>query len=186
MIRNTPDSYGWLAIVLHWSVAIVVVGLFGLGLWMMDLDYTSQWYQKAPHWHKSIGVILVAVMLLRLIWRSVNPSPKSLENHKRWEVVSAKVVHGAFYVLIFLMLPTGYFITTAKGNSLHVFDWFSIPAIVDDAEKLPDIAGEIHEYIAFTIIGLASIHALGALKHHFFDKDNTLKRMLGLTRRTSV
>lgn len=76
------------------------------------------------------------------------------------------------------MFITGYLIVTAGGRGLDVFDWFVIPSVLEQ-DGLEDIAGEVHEIIAFIIIGLAAFHALGALKHHFIDKDETLRRMLG-------
>ncbi len=181
-IRNTSDAYGWLSIALHWITAAGVIALFSLGLWMEDLDYDNPWYRTSPHIHKSVGVLLVTLVLFRLVWRGYSRAPLSVDGHRSWEKRMAKVVHVVLYGLLLLMLPTGYLITTAKGQSLDVFNWFSIPALVQGIPNLEDFAGEIHEMIAFTIIGLAGFHAVGALKHHFIDRDNTLKRMLGMTK----
>ena len=82
------------------------------------------------------------------------------------------------YGILFLMLPTGYLITTAKGQGLDVFNWISIPSLLNNIDNLENIAGDIHEILAFTLISIAGVHALAALKHHFIDKDSTLKRML--------
>jgi len=181
-IRNTENYYGWLTIILHWLMAIGIFSLFGLGLWMEDLDYTHPWYKVAPHWHKSIGVLLVCLLCFRFVWRVMNTRPKPLEHHKKWERILASIVHCSFYLLILLMLPSGYLITTAKGQGLDVFNWFTIPSTLRGIDNLEDVAGEIHELFAFIIIGVASIHAAGGLKHHFIDRDLTLKRMLGLKR----
>ena len=70
MLKNSQTHYGIVSIVLHWLVAITVFGLFAVGFWMVDLSYYSQWYRTAPHWHKSIGILLALVMLLRLLWRA--------------------------------------------------------------------------------------------------------------------
>lgn len=179
-IRNTTQHYGWISIAMHWLMAVAVVALFAVGLWMEDLDYTHPWYKILPHWHKSVGVLLVCLLVARFIWRLSNPTPRAPQHHKRWEKIVAPIVHYCFYVLILLMFPSGYLITTAKGQGLDVFNWFTIPSFVQGIDNLEDLAGEIHELIAFTIIGLAVIHAAGALKHHFIDKDATLKRMLGI------
>ncbi|MFL0809544.1 MAG: cytochrome b [Agarilytica sp.] len=179
-IGNTEAKWGVVSIGFHWLTAMAVVCLFAVGLWMERLDYTHPLYKTVPHLHKSFGVLLIAVVLFRLIWRFKQGVPHPLENHQRWEKLMAKTIHIAFYVLILLMFPTGYLITTAKGQGLEVFSLFSIPSVISGIENLEDIAGEIHEMIAFTIISLAGFHMLGAIKHHFIDKDNTLKRMLGL------
>ncbi len=178
---NSSSRYGAVAMTFHWVTAVVVVGLFSVGLWMEDMDYGNPWYKTAPHWHKSVGVLLVTFMLARLLWRLKSPPPPPLNTHTSWEKRAAKIAHALLYVLIFLMLPTGYLITTAQGQGLDVFNWFTIPAVITSVSNLEDYAGEVHEIIAFSIIGIAIIHMLGALKHHFIDKDRTLKRMLGVS-----
>jgi cytochrome b561 len=74
---------------------------------------------------------------------------------------------------------SGYLISTADGRGLEVFDWFSVPATLSGLDRQEDIAGEVHLYLAWTVIVLAALHALAALKHHFIDRDPTLMRMLG-------
>ena len=74
-LRNSPSRYGVVSIVLHWGVALAVFGLFGLGLWMVGLDYYSPWRKAGPDLHKSIGLVLLAVMLLRVVWRFISPPP---------------------------------------------------------------------------------------------------------------
>lgn len=178
-LKNTKSSYGLVAVVLHWVIAIGVFGLFGLGLWMVDLTYYDSWYKAAPDLHRSIGVIVVALMVLRLAWRLLNPPPNALKTHSFWERRAAHLVHAFLYLLVISMFFTGYFITTAKGQALYIFDYLSIPAFITHIEGLEDIAGDIHEWVAYTIIAMVFIHVAGALKHHFIDKDSTLSRMLG-------
>jgi len=183
VLKNTSQTYGWLARLFHWITAFVIFGLFILGLWMVDLTYYSDWYKTAPDIHRSIGILLAIFIIARLVWRFMNVQPKHLSTHKDWEIKSGHVVHWALYLGMFLMFVTGYLISTAKGQPVDVFNWFSLPAIVtsDDLEikNLEDKVGEIHEILAYILIGLASLHALAALKHHFIDKDSTLLRMLG-------
>lgn len=178
-IKNTQQSYGLVSIVLHWLSAITIIGLFALGLWMDDLDYYHTWYKKAPDLHRSIGVLLVLVFVFRLVWRVSQTRPAPMASHKPWEVSLAHVVHWIFYGFLLLMFCSGYLITTAKGQPLYIFDWFSIPASITDIDNLEDWAGEVHELLAFTLIGLAVLHGAAALKHHFIDRDGTLLRMLG-------
>ncbi len=178
-IRNSKDTYGLVAIGLHWLVALTVIGQFGLGLWMRGLGYYDTWYRLGPWWHKGIGVMLIAVVVIRLVWRFTNPRPAQLENHKPYERLAASLAHGALYLLLFAIAISGYLISTADGRGLEVFDWFEIPAIISGIHKQEDIAGAVHFYLAWSVIVLAAIHALGALKHHFIDRDRTLRRMLG-------
>lgn len=178
MFKNQPDHYGIVQITLHWLIAFAVFGLFGLGIWMVELDYYSAWYRTAPDIHRSIGVIVVSLMVFRLIWRLFNPSVKSLTSHKNWEVKLAKVTHGLMYLLIVILGVSGYMITTAAGQPLIVFDWFAIPAVNFGIEYQEEIAGDLHSVFAWSLIGLVGLHIVGVMKHHFIDKDSTLKRML--------
>lgn len=178
MLKNTSDSYGWVSIVLHWVTAITIIALFALGLWMEGFDYDHPLYKTVPHLHKSIGFCLLCVIIFRLTWRVCIGIPNSISTHLKWEKITSKVAHGMLYFMVLLMLPTGYLITTAKGQSLDVFNWFSLPAVITGVDNLEKLAGDIHEILAFTIMGIAFIHASGALKHHYMDKDITMLRML--------
>ena len=150
---------------------------------MVELTYYSDWYKTAPTIHRSVGILLAIVVTGRLIWRIKNFEPMPLSTHKTWEVKSAHVVHKLLYLGLFCMFITGYLISTAKGHSIEVFNWFSVPPVVTGNDlgikNLEDKVGEIHEILAYILIGLAAVHALAALKHHFVDKDTTLLRMLG-------
>lgn len=179
MLKNTERRYGLVAVLFHWCIALGVLGLFGLGLWMVDLTYYDSWYQKGPDLHRSIGVIIVGAMVLRLVWRWYNPPPSTLESHKKWEVLLAHMAHSLLYLLVISMFFSGYFITTAKGQGLEVFGLFSIPATITGINRMEDWSGWVHEISAYLIIFIVLLHALGALKHHFLDKDNTLLRMFG-------
>ncbi|WP_323751305.1 cytochrome b [Marinobacter sp.] len=177
--RNSDDRYGWLSIFMHWLVAAAVIGLFGLGFWMVDLSYYDQWYRRGPDIHRSVGILLFGVTLFRLLWRLATPSPKSLPNHKRWEVASAHMAHGLLYLLIFVAMISGYLISTADGSAIDVFGWFQVPSITGRIKGMEDTAGVVHYWSTWALVVLAGVHALGALKHHFIDKDATLRRMLG-------
>lgn len=178
MLANQSERYGWVQIALHWLIAVAVFGLFGLGLWMVELTYYSSWYRTAPDIHRSIGVIVVSLMLFRLVWRWLNPKVQPLASHKTWEVKLAHITHVFMYLLIIALGISGYMITTANGQPLMVFDWFAIPAINFGIEYQEDIAGDLHELFAWSLIGLVGLHIAGALKHHLIDKDHTLRRML--------
>lgn len=171
-------SWGAISIALHWLVAICVFGLFGLGWWMTGLDYYHAWYKQGPDLHKSIGVMVLGLLLLRLVWRLFNGRPAPLPTHGEWEIRLTHLVHLLLYLLLFAIITSGYLISTADGRPISVFDWFELPAIQLGIEQQADIAGTIHWYLALILISLVVVHAAGAMKHHFIDKDETLKRML--------
>ena len=178
-LKNNEARYGLVAVVLHWTVAVVVVVLFGLGLWMTGLSYYDPWYQKGPELHKSLGVTLFALVLVRLSWRAANRRPEALRHHAAWERQLAPVVHGALYLLLFGTMLAGYFISTADGRPVEVFGLFAVPATLSGLEHQEDIAGDIHFALAITLIAVAALHAAAALKHHVVDRDRTLLRILG-------
>ena len=119
--------------------------------------------------------MLFALLLFRLIWRWNNIEPKQQGN--RFERRVSVWVHRAFYLLLLTIMMSGYLISTADGRAIDVFNWFEVPATITGIEHQEDIAGEIHLILGWTVISLAALHALAALKHHFIDKDFTLKRM---------
>ncbi len=177
--KNTPSRYGWLSIALHWGMALIVIGMFALGIWMRELSYYDPWYKDAPAIHKSFGILLFLMLVVRIVWRNINIRPTDDPALKPWERTTAHLTHIALYGLMFALMIAGYLISTADGRAIEVFGWFQVPATLYDLPEQEDIAGEIHELIAWALILLAGVHALAALKHHFINRDTTLLKMLG-------
>ncbi|MFC3608322.1 cytochrome b [Stutzerimonas tarimensis] len=175
---NSEGRYGLTSIILHWSIAVAFLGLFALGYWMVGLNYYSDWYQTAPHWHKSVGMLLFALMLLRLLWRLLSTGPAPLPAPPGIRLLT-RAVHGGLYLGLFALMISGYLISTANGRPVSVFGWFEVPALVSGLPGQADLAGSIHEILAWALLLLVGLHALAALKHHFIDRDPTLVRMLG-------
>ncbi|MCH9691742.1 MAG: cytochrome b [Gammaproteobacteria bacterium] len=178
-ILNSQYRYGLVAITLHWLMAPAIIGNFALGLWMTGLSYQHPWYHQAPQIHKSIGILLFMALLLRLLWRWGNQSPK-LEPSPHWQILIAKLTHRVIYCVLLMIVFSGYLISTADGRSIDVFGWFDVPATIYNIDGQEDIAGEVHEWLAWSLIVLVVIHALAALKHHFYNRDSTLRKMLGM------
>jgi len=176
---NTTQTWGLISIIIHWISAITLIALFILGLWMVELTYYDDWYRSAPHLHKSIGLLVFFITILRIIWLRLSKKPTLLKSHSQIEHRLAKIVHWALYILLFSLMISGYLISTADGRSIELFNWFEIPAILSGITGQEDIAGKIHYILAMSLIVVACLHALGAIKHHFIDKDKTLNRMLG-------
>lgn len=178
-IRNSEERYGLVAVLMHWIVAAVVVGLFALGFWMVELTYYHDWYKRAPDIHRAVGILLFGLVVFRIFWRAASSGPAPLPEHDRWEVLGAHTTHGLLYVLLFVAMFSGYLISTADGSSINVFGWFAVPSLTGQIKGLEDTAGTVHYWSTWAIVVLATLHAAAAIKHHLVDRDRTLKRMFG-------
>lgn len=176
---NTRTHYGYISIFFHWLAAITIIALFALGYYMVDLTYYHEWYKTAPELHKSVGILLFFLMVARVAWKNKQLTVNHLANHTAMERKAGKLIHSMLYFLIFLIMITGYLISTADDRGIEVFELFTVPGFGSFIENQEDVAGLIHEWLAYLLITLATLHAVAALKHHFIDKDDTLNRMIG-------
>ncbi len=174
MIRNTELRYGSLAKFFHWLVFLLVAVLVLVGfLW----EETGAIKYTVINTHKLAGLLTLMVIILRILWTLGNPKPQ-LPNAKRWEKIVEHTVHGLIYVSLLGMPLSGWTMATAAGRPPHLWGHiFSMPGVATDM-ALANKANEVHGVLAWILIGLVSIHILAALKHHFIDRDNILKRML--------
>lgn len=177
MLKNSSKSYGWISIVIHWLMAIAIFFMFGLGLYMVDLTYYDAWYKGSLDLHKSLGLVLLGFLIFRIFWRVINTKPTALAGPK-WQQRMAHWMHQSLYLVMLLLMVSGYLISTADGRAIVVFDLINISALPWQIENQEDIAGEIHAILSWLLMALSAAHALAALKHHFINKDRTLKRML--------
>jgi cytochrome b561 len=128
--------------------------------------------------HKSVGITVLALALLRLIWALSNTAPKMLGLEKPWEKLAARGVHGLLYLCLFLMPLSGWVMSSAAGYPVSVFGLFTLPDLVGADKDLHELAEEVHEITAYAFMGLIAAHAGAALMHHFVKKDRTLIRMV--------
>lgn len=177
-LKNSNQAYGWVSIAIHWLMALAIFGMFGLGLYMVDLTYVDEWYRAAPSLHISVGMLLLFSLLFRLCWRLINPLP--VLYGKPLEQFVGLFVHRLHYVFMFFLMMSGYLIVTADGRSIDVFNWFEIPAVFTAEKGREELAGLIHFYLAWTFMAFVALHVAAALKHHLIDKDRILLRMLGI------
>jgi cytochrome b561 len=172
--------YNGFARLIHWLMAVLLLGLVILGFYMVDLTYYDPWYQTAPDLHRSFGVVAFILAVIRWGWRKRKPPPAISDNLSPIEKKAAHWMHHLLYLWMFLLPISGYFITTAKGEAVVIFNLLEIPAIIQGQSitNLEDMAGMIHLGLATVLIASVIIHAAGGLKHHFIDGDDSLSRML--------
>lgn len=175
LIWDTAEGYGIVSRLFHWLMAVAIFAMFVLGVWMVRLDYYSPYYNSAPSIHRSVGLILMLALVLRLVWRAINRKP-AYDDLSSFERRTSYAVHWAFYVLLLALMISGYLISTLDGSAISAFGWFEVPALVKNP-GLETSAGNIHRILAYLVIGLAAVHSLAALKHHVLDGSPILIRM---------
>jgi cytochrome b561 len=185
MLKDSRSGYGLLSIAIHWISAVLILFLFGLGIYMVDLSYYDDWYHKGPELHISLGLVVLLLMLVRIVWRIINPTPEEL-SAKRTQNLAAKLVKLGLYAFVFIVLISGYLITTAEGQPASMFNLIKFPVLTELSSQNVDLAGEIHEYLAWGIVILVVLHVAGALLHHFVVRDRTLVRMLKPVKKSTL
>ena len=177
-IKNTARDYGLTSKLMHWAIAILIVGLIALGWYMVDLTYFDKWYNESLAVHKALGMLVLALGAFFVMWRFISPSPEHQPTLARWERIAAGCMHYALIAMMILIPVTGYFISTSAGKSVEIFGWFEIPPIMDVDKTLRDVAIELHYYLGYGTGILVCLHAAAAVKHQFIDRDGTLARMI--------
>lgn len=176
-MKNTPDAYGIITKSFHWLMAILIISMLAVGLLMEDIGALSL-KLKVYGLHKSFGILVLTLALARLGWHLYSKKPEFVPDLKKIERLAATVIHGFFYIGMVGMPISGWLMSSAAGRSVSVFGLFTLPDFVAKSEDLREIFGETHEILGYTLIIGILAHAGAALKHHFINKDRTLRRML--------
>ena len=175
-LRSNDRQWGGVAKFLHWIIALAILGngLFGL---LMDLARSPMQKINWLALHKSIGLTVLALVLLRMLWRWGDGRPPE-EPAPRLHMWAARTMHGMLYVLIVAMPLSGWWFNSISGKPLQWFKQFNLPALVGKDEALRDFAHGVHEYTFWFLLLIVVAHAAAALKHHLADNDDVLRRML--------
>jgi len=176
-IRNTGRAYGLVAQSLHWAV-VVGISLQFIWAWRIDESESIRQQFALVNQHKSIGMTVLALVLVRLAWRAFNRPPPLPGHMRRWQRLAASATHWLLYAVILLMPLTGWAYSSAAGYGAEFFGLIEIPGFVPDSEALEEIFEQLHEALAVAIAVLVAVHVLAALRHQFLLKDDLIKRML--------
>jgi cytochrome b561 len=171
-----PEHYTRTAVALHWLVAGFIVCGFVLGWVMTDLA-VSPLKLRMYNWHKWVGITVLGLAALRGIWRLTHRAPALLPM-PAWQKLSAQVLHVALYVLMFLQPISGWIYSNAAGYPVVYLGLIPLPNLVGKDKALAKVMEERHELLGWVLLSIFVLHALAALKHHFVDRDDTLRRML--------
>ncbi len=170
--RYTPG-----AIALHWIVAALILANLALGLYAVDLPLSPQKLRYFSY-HKWIGVTVFLLAAARLLWRLGHPAPALPASMPPWERAAARAAHALLYILFFSAPLTGWLFSSASGFQTVYLGIVPIPDLLSKDKALADALRLAHKSINFTMAAVIVLHTAAALKHHFIDKDDVLRRML--------
>jgi len=175
-LRNTPGRYGSVAQALHWVVVLLLIGQVAVGKIAHEMpDGFDKLVLLARH--KSVGITILGLALLRLAWRLIDrpPAPPPMP---RWQFIASRATHWGLYALLFAMPLTGWLMSSASNYPVSWFGLLQLPDFVAPDRDLKHLFEEIHETLAKALIALALLHVAAALKHQFMDRDGLIWRML--------
>jgi cytochrome b561 len=184
-LRNTLARYGAVTQALHWLIVLLIIAQYVLADLAEDAGHDKAAHPAAAMQqlallarHKSIGLTIFALAVVRLIWRWISPPPPLPPAMPRWQIVAAKLIHFGFYALLLLLPISGLVMSAAENYPVSYFGWFTIPNLVAPDEALGDVMEERHELLFNVLVVFAVVHVVAALKHQFVDRDGVLRRML--------
>lgn len=178
MIRNSNDQWGWLSKLLHWVGAVIILILLVHGWWMTHLAARPDRLVNYA-WHAAIGYDFLALVILRLLWRWLNPVPELPLTLKTWERLAAHTAHVLLYALMLIVSITGWIVaTTFRTPMTKDLLGVNVPAVVTAVERSTrQLIEGSHMVLAYVLALVVIVHVVGALRHHFVKKNNILRRM---------
>jgi len=181
---DTKLKFSPLTLLLHWLIAVSIIGMCGFGLYMVKTKSFSLF-----HIHKSFGLLVFVLAVLRVLWRWKNGFPEPARPLSRFEHLAALWMHKALLACTLLMPITGMLFSGASGHGFGFFGLKIFPAstqhaangsVVPNNAALSDLGQNLHDFLGYALVCLILLHVAAALKHHLVDRDETLSRMLGM------
>jgi len=176
-LRNTDRAWGSIARCFHWLVAALILGQFALG-WIADSWRRSPVKVDLFVWHKSLGILVLALVLLRLVWRLFDRTPALPAAMPLWERHAAAASHAMLYLLMLALPLSGWVINSAANFPLKLFWLVPLPPIVPPGKAMQELAEAVHNGLFWGMVALLLLHVTAALRHHFVKRDAVLRRML--------
>ena len=175
--RNSDQSYGIIAQAFHWLVAALVFAQLGLGVYAADLPLglsRLQWLSR----HKSLGLAILVVVLLRIAWRAIDRPPALPGTMPAWQRLAATTMHRLLYLLLILAPLAGWLYASAAGLSVNWFGLFQVPDLVAKDPALAEVFKPLHKALVVLLALLLAGHIGAALRHAFWFRDGVVHRML--------
>ena len=176
-LRNTAHGYGAVAKFLHWGIVILIIAQYVLAEAAEELEDGPDKFGTLAN-HKSVGMLILLLMLVRIGWKLANrglPQPVPMA---RPQQIAAAAGHGLLYLLLLALPLSGWMMASAAGHPPAFFGLFEFPSLVGTSHDLQETLEEVHETLFGAVVVVAVLHALAAVFHHAWMKDDTLRRML--------
>jgi cytochrome b561 len=178
MIRNTQSSWGGVARSFHWILGIAIIGMIAYGWWMNHFPARADrfFYRSI---HADIGYVVLLLMVLRLIWRAINPTPALPADTPRWQRIAASVSHWLLYAVTILVAMLGWAHSGARTQNYS--DWFGlfhVPQITSPDKAAAAAYEDRHIFFAYVLLALIVLHFAAALWHHFIKRDRVVARII--------
>ena len=164
------------AIGFHWLLALLILGSFAFGLYMVDLPFSPA-RVKQYNWHKWAGITILALSALRLLWRLSHRPPALDSRTPSWQANASHAAHGLLYLLFFAAPLAGWTYSSAAGFPVVYFGLFQLPDLVARSPELASTLKLVHRVLTYSLATLAVLHVAAALKHQWVDRDRLLARM---------
>jgi cytochrome b561 len=175
--QHHATSYSSGAKFFHWLTVALLLAQFAVGWIMPDIKRGMQ-PESLMNLHMSLGIVILAVIVLRLIWRVMVGAPAAERGLPGWQRAAASTVHGLLYLLVFVMIFTGWSFASMRGWTITVFALVQMPALFAQGSGIGHDIGELHETASWVLLSFVGLHVLAALAHQFVFRDNVMQRML--------
>jgi cytochrome b561 len=175
--RNTKRSWGSLSRTLHWIIVLLIINQWVIAV-RADALPKGPALIAALWWHKSFGITILMLAVVRLVWRWMNPVPDLTAETRPWERMLARVSHFLLYALLFAIPLSGWMMSSARNFPVSWFGVLQLPDLVGANPQLYERLHALHGQLFAALVVVAALHIAGALKHHFIDRNDVLRRML--------
>lgn len=175
-IHNTVNKYGIISKTLHWLIAILIICAWIAGDYMVDLPNNDPVKFSLIDLHKSVGMAVLMLVIIRLSWRLYDGAPKFL-GKSRILKIAANTMHYLLYVFMFIQPLSGWFMSSAAGYNPTFFGLFNFPGLVAKNSSMVETYISVHDTSATILLVLFILHVSAALVHHFIFRDDTLRRI---------
>lgn len=179
-VRNTTLRWGVVSQSFHWIIVALIITQYILAEAAEDMPLGLEKFATLAR-HKSIGITILILAVLRLLWRWMNPTPELPTTLKPYQRTLARFTHYALYVFLFAQPITGWIMSNAANFPVSYFGWFTLPDLVEPNKEFAKVMEDVHKTLFKCLVAVACLHVFAALWHHFRLKDSVLRRMLPFT-----